>query len=183
MHQHKEERRTLEIRRFFDRRWGETKTTIHYDPRWERPIRRRPFEIADVTNEISYCITGIHDDPELTTIATGDVVRAQDKIGRKFLIVATRLGLVAMYCCSKDLRGNRLMTTFDQRITNAGLRPHIWSIEDHAAVIGSPHGIYRDNDVVYRNIGQWMELSMRSLMNPSAHIENVKVLHRERVNR
>jgi hypothetical protein len=163
------EKRQRAIHKFFTERWNEITDVLDYDPHWEKPYSPKIVMSADKYNDINYSMAGIHDDQALKDFAIGRVAKTMDDLGRKFIFVGTRLGLAVMYVVSKDPRGNHIACSFNKAIFTSGLRPPMWSFSDFARIIGNPNGTVKSpTGTVYRNMGEWMELTMK-MLNDSAY--------------
>jgi hypothetical protein len=173
-----------DISAFFNRRWLEITDVIDYDPEWEI-LESAPLQkIRTQRGEIPCGFHNAYKDPVLNQLSIGQVVKSMDDHGRRFIFVMTRLGLVMAYVSSIKPNGDSVTVKSFSAVVSAGFvsNPTFYPryASELAEIIGSPLtiGIKRGTQVqdprIFRNIGQWMEGSLRMLTDPSYRPRNVK---------
>lgn len=172
----KDRRREETLFGFFSKRWNEIEQVVEYDHTWEIPLSPQVDELAKANGDIGYNLRGIHTDPAMQALPIGQPVKTIDDYGRKIIIVNTRLGTMLVYIVSADLRGKHIALSASNPITASGLRPAIGSLVDLAAILGSPNGISDVDKRVYRNIGEWMELTAKMLNDPTYRPRSIKLI-------
>lgn len=173
-----QEHRRNKVLAFFNKRWDEIETVIDYNYEWELPISAEALKIRRERKELEYSLRGIYNDPTLKDSSAGSVAKSMDDYGRKVILVWSPIGIFYSYIISKDPRGNTVATTRPDNILKIGLEMVGWGFPEQVIhlteIVGSPFGISENDKRIYRNIGIWLPLTAKAIIDPSYQPRNIK---------
>ncbi len=161
---------------FFYRRWDEIQMVIDYDSSWEQTFSPTHVAMLRKYNRIDYSMSGLIDFDSVGGMKVGEVAKSMDDYGRKFIIIQTRLGIVVVFVTSKDIKDGDIDFTRAPRLRVAYPNVILKSPEDIAMLIGSPNGISKDNKLVVRNIGEWIEVQTQMLLNQDFAVPHLFII-------
>jgi hypothetical protein len=160
--------RLEKAREFFRRRWDEIDTVIDYNSDWEQPFMQKETLLgAMLAGHIEYSLMEMLKDEQALSLKPGQTAKLMDDLGRKFIIISTRLGPWLFFVVSKNVNEGKLGDLRTKRLKQYQLSEIKYTRSELALYLGSPNGLYDGNRTVARNVGERMELIFEMMQDPT----------------